>query len=185
MKKNPWQILHSKQVYKNPWIEVDEHEVINPSGNKGIYGVVKFVHYAIAIVPIDSNLHTYLVGQWRFPLNAYSWEVPEGGGNKLTDILESAKRELEEECGILADTWTLIQKLHLSNSATDEEAYIFIAENLHEGQAAPEETEQLEIRRLPFEDAYKMAINGEITDALSVIALMRAKIYLQEKGLIK
>lgn len=185
MNKNPWKTISGIEVYKNPWIVVEEHEVINPSGNSGIYGVVKFVHYAIAIVPIDSQLNTWLIGQWRYPLNAYSWEVPEGGGKKSLTPLESAQRELQEEAGLQAEKWTLIQKLHLSNSATDEEAFVFIAEDITVGEASPDETEELQVLHLPFEKAYSMVLDGEITDALSVASILRTRIYLQQKGLLK
>jgi 8-oxo-dGTP pyrophosphatase MutT (NUDIX family) len=111
-------------------------------------------------------------------LNQYSWEVPEGGGKKNVSPLESAQRELLEETGLIAKRWTMIQKLHLSNSATDEEAYIFIAQDLTEGQAEPEETEALQLRKLPFEEVYQMVLRQEITDALSVAAILRTKITL-------
>lgn len=185
MNKNPWQVIDKKLVYHNPWIEVEEHQVINPSHKPGIYGVVKFIHYAIAIVPLDEHLNTWLVGQWRYPLNAYSWEVPEGGGKKSHTPLESAQRELLEETGLSARQWTYLQKLHLSNSATDEEAYIFVAQELTMGNSSPEETEVLQLKQLPFEEALEMVLRGEITDALSVVALMRTRFYLSEKGLLK
>jgi 8-oxo-dGTP pyrophosphatase MutT (NUDIX family) len=178
MEENPWKEISSKSIYSNPWIEVEEHQVLNPVGKPGIYGVVRFVHYAIAIVPLDHNNNTWLVGQWRYPLNQYSWEVPEGGGKKNVSPLESAQRELLEETGLIAKRWTMIQKLHLSNSATDEEAYIFIAQDLTEGQAEPEETEALQLRKLPFEEVYQMVLRQEITDALSVAAILRTKITL-------
>ncbi len=178
MEKNPWQTLNTQIKYSNPWIEVDEHQVINPSGKQGIYGIVKFVHYAIAIIPLDQQYNTWLVGQWRYPLNSYSWEVPEGGGKKSTTPLESAQRELSEETGLTANTWTMVQKLFLSNSATDEEAYVFIAQDLTEGIPEPEETEVLQIKKLPFEEVYQMVLRNEITDALSVTAILRTKIFI-------
>ncbi len=183
MEENPWKTLSSKTVYRNPWIEVDEHQVLNPAGKPGIYGVVRFVNDAIAIVPLDEDNNTWLIGQWRFPLNQYSWEVPEGGGNKTRTPLESAKRELLEEAGLTANKWTMIQKLHLSNSATDEVAYIFIAQDLTIGKAEPEETEALQIKKLPFKEVYQMVLRNEITDALSIAAILRTNIFLEnQKG---
>ncbi|WP_443945725.1 NUDIX domain-containing protein [Pedobacter sp. AW1-32] len=145
--ENPWQILESEQIYKNNWINVTEHQVINPSGGKGIYGEVHFKNYAIGILPLDENQNTWLVGQYRFPLKAYSWEIPEGGGPLNQQPLDSAKRELLEETGMRAENWTEIQRMHLSNSVSDELAIIYIARNLSYGIAMPEETEQLTVKK--------------------------------------
>jgi ADP-ribose pyrophosphatase len=175
---NPWKILESREIYDNPWIGVTEHKVINPRGGKGIYGVVHFKNLAIGILPLDQDLNTYLVGQYRFPLGRYSWEIPEGGGRLGVDPLESAKRELLEETGLKAESWELIQEMDLSNSVSDEQAYIFLARDLSQHEAEPEETEELKIRKLPFEEAFQMVINGEITDSLSVAAILRTKIIL-------
>jgi hypothetical protein len=151
---NPWITIESHKIYENNWIGLTEHQVINPSGGKGIYGEVHFKNYAIGILPLDGELNTWLVGQYRFPLKAYSWEIPEGGGPLESD--------------------------HLSNSVSNELAIIYIAKGLSQGEAAPEETEELSIRKLPFEEAYQMVVNGQITDSMSVAALLRAKILLQE-----
>lgn len=175
---NPWKVLKSKEIYDNPWIKVTEHDVINPKGGKGIYGIVHFKNLAIGIVPLDDNLNTYLVGQFRFPLERYSWEIPEGGGKLGIDPLESARRELLEETGLKAGSWELIQRMDLSNSVSDEEAYIFLARNLTQHEAEPEETEELRIRKLPFEEAFRMVIEGEITDSLSVAAILKTKLIL-------
>lgn len=177
---NPWTISDSRRIYENNWISVTEHQVINPSGGQGIYGVVHLQHYAIGILPLDEEMHTWLVGQYRFPLNAYSWEIPEGGGPMQDTPLESAKRELREETGLLASDWTEIQRMHLSNSVTDELAVIFIARGLTMGTASPEETEELQLRRLPFEEAFQMAMDGRITDSMSVAALLKTKLLLSE-----
>ncbi|WP_316842752.1 NUDIX hydrolase [Pedobacter gandavensis] len=177
---NPWTILESRKVYENNWIGLTEHQVLNPSGGKGIYGEVHFKNYAIGILPLDDELNTWLVGQYRFPMKAYSWEIPEGGGPLDTDPLDSAKRELAEETGIIATQWEEIQRMHLSNSVSDELAIIYIARGLTMGEAEPEETEQLQIRKLPFESAYQMVLNGEITDSMSVAAILKTKIILQE-----
>src|ERR1041384_5055763 len=109
--QNPWQILSSKEVYDNKWIAVTEYDVINPNGGKGIYGKVHFKNLAIGILPLDDQLNTWLVGQYRFTIDQYSWEMPEGGGEMDTDPLESAKRELLEETGLKAKKWTLLANL--------------------------------------------------------------------------
>lgn len=177
-KKQPWQRLGKKTVYENKWIHVEEHDVINPSGNKGIYGVVQFKHYAIGIVPMDKDGNIYLVGQHRYPFDAYSWEIPEGGGQKNTAPLESAKRELLEETGLQADNWQLIAEMHLSNSVSDEVAFIYLATGLTQNDPEPEEDEDITIKKLPFSEAYAMMENGEIKDSLTVVALLKAKILL-------
>jgi ADP-ribose pyrophosphatase len=177
---NPWITIESHKIYENKWIGITEHQVINPSGGKGIYGEVHFKNYAIGILPLDDQLNTWLVGQYRFPLKAYSWEIPEGGGPLESDPLESAQRELMEETGLMATDWLEIQRMHLSNSVSNELAIIYIAKGLTEGASEPEETEQLSVRKLPFEEAYQMVINGEITDSMSVAAILKTKILLQE-----
>ncbi|KEQ29329.1 NUDIX domain-containing protein [Pedobacter antarcticus] len=178
--ENPWTTLESRLVYENNWIGLTEHQVINPSGGKGIYGQVSFKNLAIGILPVDDEMHTWLVGQYRYPLKAYSWEIPEGGGPLHLSPLDSAKRELQEETGLSADSWTEIQRLHLSNSVTDELAIVYLARGLTQGQAAPEDTEELVLRRLPLQEACTMAENGSITDSISVAALLKAKIMILE-----
>ncbi|WP_316822150.1 NUDIX hydrolase [Pedobacter gandavensis] len=177
---NPWTTLESRKVYENNWIGLTEHQVLNPSGGKGIYGEVHFKNYAIGILPLDDELNTWLIGQYRFPIKAYSWEIPEGGGALDSNPLDSAKRELAEETGIIATQWEEIQRMHLSNSVSDELAIIYIARGLTMGEAEPEETEQLQLRKLPFETAYQMVLSGEITDSMSVAAILKTKILLME-----
>ena len=149
--------------------------MINPGGGKGIYGKVHFKNLAIGIVVLDENYNTWLVGQYRYPLDQFSWEIPEGGGPLEDDPVKSAQRELLEETGITAKIWTEIQRMHLSNSVSDELAIIYLARDLRFGESDPEETEQLTIRKLPFAEAYEMVINGEITDSMSVAAILKVK----------
>lgn len=174
--KNPWQTLFEKRVYDNPWISLTEYQIINPGGGAGIYGKVHFKNLAIGIIVLDENFDTWLVGQYRYPLDQYSWEIPEGGGPLNEDPLRSAQRELLEETGITAKNWTEIQRLHLSNSVSDELAIIYLARDLSFGEPSPEETEQLIIRKLPFNEAFNMVMNGEITDSLSVAAIFKVKV---------
>jgi len=180
MEKNPWTILSEQAVYDNKWIGVTEYDVINPSGGKGIYGVVRFKSLAIGVIPLDEELNTWLVGQYRFPLNQYSWEIPEGGGDPAVAPVESAQRELLEETGLVAKEWTPIMEMHLSNSVSDEKAILFLARQLEQREPEPEETEQLVVRKVPFEEAYRMVMAGEITDSMSVAAILKVKILLNE-----
>lgn len=176
---NPWITKNICQVYDNPWIAVTHREVVNPAGGDGIYGVVHFKNLAIGIVPLDEEGNTWLVGQYRYTLGRYSWEIPEGGGPVGIPPLESAKRELLEETGIEAQVWTELLEMHLSNSVTDESGIAFVAQRLRFGTAHPEETEQLQVRRLPFSQAVEMVLAGEITDALSMAALLKANEWLR------
>jgi 8-oxo-dGTP pyrophosphatase MutT (NUDIX family) len=172
---NPWKTISQETAYENAWIRVEHHHVINPAGNPGIYGKVHYKNTAVSIVAVDSEGYTYLVGQYRYTLNAYSWEVPEGGCSIESgeSTLEAAKRELLEETGLDATQWTEIGKVYLSNSVSDERAVMYLAQNLSQHQACPEETEQLKIRKLPLKEAIEMAQNGQITDALSVLSLLK------------
>jgi 8-oxo-dGTP pyrophosphatase MutT (NUDIX family) len=171
--KNPWTFVNSKPIYDNAWIHVRQDDVINPSGNAGIYGVVSFKNIAIGIIPIDAEGNTWLVGQYRYPLHEYSWEIPMGGGKKELPILESAQRELQEETGLTAKKWTQILKIHTSNSVTDEVGYVFVAEDLTQGETAFEETEDLQIKKIPFKEVVKMVMNGEITDGISIAGILK------------
>ena len=153
-------------------MRVMDDEVINPSGGKNQYGYVHFKNRAVGIIPIDADGNVWLVGQDRYTLNAWSWELPMGGAPLSEDPLDAAKRELKEETGLSANKWTEVMRLHTTNSITDEEGIVYLAEELTEGAAEPEETEQLEVRKLPLEDAVDMVRKGEITDAISAAALL-------------
>ena len=172
--QNPWQTRGSREIYVNPWIRVREDHVIRADGQDGIYGVVEFQSYALGIVPVFANGDTLLVGQWRYPLGLYSWEIPEGGGSLAVPLLDSAQRELAEETGLTASIWTDLGPFHLSNSVTNETGQVFLAQDLTAGDAQPEGDEVLSVRRLPLAEAYAMAIDGRITDGVSIIGLARA-----------
>jgi 8-oxo-dGTP pyrophosphatase MutT (NUDIX family) len=171
--KNPWTTLSGEVKYDNPWINVTEYQVINPGGGRGIYGKVHFKNKAIGIVALDADMNTWLVGQFRYTLNEWSWEIPEGGGPFHQSPLEAAKRELQEETGLTAAKWSQILRLHTSNSVTDEEGFIFLAEDLTIGVTQLEETEaDMKVWKLSLNDALQMVADGEITDSLSVMGLL-------------
>jgi 8-oxo-dGTP pyrophosphatase MutT (NUDIX family) len=175
-KKGNWTELNRKEVYNNPWIKVTESEVLNPNGGKGIYGVVDFKNLAIGIIPLDEEGYTWIVGQERFPFEGkYTWEIIEGGGPLKDDPVDSAKRELLEEAGLKATKWQHIQNMDLSNSATTERAIIYVAQGLSQHEAQPEETEELQVRRIPFEELYQMVLSGEVVDSLSVVGVLKLK----------
>lgn len=182
--QNPWKTLKTEIVYDNNWITVFHNEVITPGNTNGIYGKVHFKNYAIGIVPVDDEGYTYLVGQYRYAIDTYSWEIPEGGGGVGNNKLDAARRELLEETGIIARKWELLSILHTSNSATDETAFIYLARDLVFSKMQPDATEQLQVKKIKLDDAVQMALDGKITDSMSVSALLKLGI-LKDKNKIK
>jgi ADP-ribose pyrophosphatase len=170
---NPWTTLDTKLVYDNPWLKITQSDVLNPNGNPGIYGVVHFKNLAIGVVPLDEDGNTWLVGQYRYPLNEYSWEIPEGGGKIGVNPLLSAQRELSEETGILANKWTKIQEFNTSNSCTDEHSILYLAQDLIFNQAHPDDDELLAIQKINICDLYQKVINSDIKDSLTVVAIYK------------
>ncbi|TVR77330.1 MAG: NUDIX hydrolase [Chitinophagaceae bacterium] len=180
--KNPWTLLDSSVHYDNNWIRLREDKVLNPAGKPGIYGVVMVKSVAVGVVPLDSDDNIYLVGQYRYPLNQYSWEIPEGGCPIGEDVLDAAKRELREETGIIAAKYTQLMDLHTSNCITDEKAIVFIAEDFQKvGEIEQEETEELQLKKVHFSKAFEMVMKGEITDAISVAAILKLHHLRQKK----
>ena len=176
---NPWTTLSGQQQYDNQWINVREDRVINPGGSEGIYGVVHFKTTAVGIIPVDDSRHTWLVGQFRYPHQEYSWEIPMGGASLEGDPLEGAIRELREETGLTAGNWKNLMKVHPSNSVSDETGFVFLATDLTQGDWEPEETEQLIVKRVSIEDAVQMTLTNEITDCISVAGLLRLHVAIQ------
>jgi 8-oxo-dGTP pyrophosphatase MutT (NUDIX family) len=169
----PW-IRRSRHVaYENPWVTVWHDEVDRPDGSPGIYGVVHFVASAVGVVVLDDDDRVLLVGQHRYTLDAYSWEIPEGGVPAGESPLDGARRELREETGVEANDWRELLRFHLSNSITDETGVLFAARALRHGQPDPDPTEELTIRWMPFDEAMAMIADGRITDALTIMALQR------------
>ncbi len=182
--ENPWTVHRSEEKYDNPWIRVVEHQVTNPAGGPGLYGVVEFKNLAVAVIPVDDEGFTWLVGQYRFPTGTYEWEIPEGGGRRDGDPAECARRELREETGLEAARLTPILEMQLSNSTTDERSVSFLATGLTLGPASPEDTEKLSVRRVPLDEAIAMAVRNEMRDCLSVASLLQLDALLR-RGLVE
>lgn len=174
-KIGPWTVKSATTVFNNPWISVVDHKIVHPNGEAGEYGVVRFKNVAVGVLPVDAEGRVPLVGQHRFPHDRYSWELPEGGGPAGADFLESAKRELAEETGLVAASWAEMIAFDISNSVTDERAVCFYAFDLSEGKAAPEPSEALTIKRVPFNVLSEMVMSGEITDSLTIVMALAAR----------
>ena len=174
MAAGPWTRRTRRVAYENPWITIWHDEVIRPDGEPGIYGVVHFANLAVGVLAIDDAGRVLLVGQHRYALDQYSWEIPEGGVPPGESPLDGARRELREETGVEAADWIEMSRSHLSNSVSDEEAVLFLATGLTHGEATPEGTESLALRWVPFDEVLAMTMDGRITDALTVLAVQRA-----------
>ena len=172
--ENPWRVTGISTPFSNAWLTIESSEVIHPDGKPGTYSVVRIRRLAVGVLPIDDEGYVHLVGQWRFPLGRYSWEMPEGGGEPGEDALECAKREMAEETGLSAGTYQQVLEMDLSNSLTDERAVLFLATNLTPGDAHPEGTEVLQRRRAHFSDVLTRVSDGRIRDAITVAAVLRA-----------
>ncbi|MBT8220714.1 MAG: NUDIX hydrolase [Bacteroidia bacterium] len=184
MKKNgSWTLISDQEIYDNPWIRLNHHEVIDPSGQPGIYGKIHFKNTAIGIIPIDEDGYTWIVGQHRYPLSVYSWEIPEGGGPLGQDTLNSAKRELQEETGIIAKEWQVILDCDMSNSVTDECGIVYVATKLTFDVQSLESSEDITVKKIPFRQLYKDALDGRIRDALSLMGIF--KLAILEPALIQ
>ncbi|MDG3443632.1 NUDIX domain-containing protein [Nitrospirillum amazonense] len=178
--QNPWTVLSRDLRYETPWLRVFHHEVLRPDGSPGIFGTVEFATVAVGVLPVAANGDTWLVGQWRFGAGRYSWEMVEGGiplaGPKAIGPLAGAAEELREEAGLRAGRWLEIQRMDMSNSVGNEHAHLYLAWDLTEVPVAPDETEQLTIRRLPLRAALDMALSGGILDAMTIAALLRVRL---------
>ncbi len=170
---NPWTRHSRRVVYDNPWIRVHHDEVTQPDGEPGVYGVVHFHGRAVGIVAVDDADRVLLVGQYRYTLDRYSWEIPEGGVPQAEELLDGARRELAEETGYTARRWRELVRVHTSNSVTDESGALYLATDLAAGEARPDGTEQLDLRWVPLDEALAMIDAGEITDAMSQVGLLR------------
>ena len=173
-----WKTHSVEQRYDNPWITVSHREVTAPTNKAGIYGHVHFKNKAIGIIPIDADGYTWLVGQARYTLQTYAWEIPEGGAPHGESVLAAAQRELQEETGVRAKRWTSLLKLHTSNSVTDEVAFAFVAQDLYAGKTAPDDTEELTLTRVHLQDAINMAMDGTISDGLAMASLLKVELLI-------
>lgn len=172
-KRARWQPRNARVIHSSPWIEVELSEPIAPTGCVAQYGMVRFRNRAMGMVPLHEDGTVTLVGQMRYAFDAWSWEIPEGGVPHHEDPMEGARRELREETGLEAASFVEILRLDLSNSVSDEVGIIYLATGLTPGETEWDETENLEIVRVPFKDVLEAVIKGQIRDSLTVAAVLR------------
>ena len=169
----PWRAGPPEPVTQNPWFAVESYDAVAPTGAPARYHVHRCRNLATGAVPLHADGTVTLVGQWRFPLGRYGWELPEGGAPHGEAPLEGCKRELREEAGLEAADWREILVLELSNASSDEVAHVYLATGLTPCPAAPEPTEELALARVPFAEALHAAVTGRVQDAITVAALLR------------
>ena len=169
---SPWSRISRTLAYENAWIQVFHDEVIRPDGKPGVYGVMHPRTHAVGVVALDDDDRVLLVGQYRYTLERYSWEIPEGGVPIGDDLLEGAHRELAEETGYRAKSWSELLRFSLSNSTTDETGALYLATDLIEGQAHPDETEDLALRWLAFDEALAQVRTGELFDSMTQMGIL-------------
>ncbi len=173
-RKSPWITLSSRIVASNPWFRLRKDQVVRPDGRRGEYNTV-LAPTAVGVVPCFDDGSILLVGQYRYSIGRFSWEIPEGGGKPGERPVQTARRELLEETGYTARTVRSLGIFHTSNCFTDETAYLYYARHLRAGESRPDGTEQISTRRVAFADAYRMAIDGRITDSITIVALFRMR----------
>lgn len=170
---DPYTVTGRRFVYDSPWIRIREDRFRHRRGAEGRYAVCGFHRTACGVLALDDQDRVVLVGQWRYPLEAYSWEIPEGGGDPSESPFEAIRRELAEETGLAAQVWEPLAFFHTSNSSTEEEAFLFLATGLSPaGGHHAEDDEELMLHREPFGDCLRRVLSGEITDSLTVVALL-------------
>jgi len=170
----PWRRLSRRVAYDNPWLQLLHDEVVRPDGSRGIYGVVHFRTQAVGVVAVGDDGRLLLVGQHRYTLDEYSWEIPEGGVDEGESPLEGARRELREETGHVAAGWRQLCRITVSNSVTDERGVIFLATGLRRaGEAEPEESEDLALAWVSLADVLARIDAGEIHDVITIAGVLR------------
>ena len=173
MPHNPWKTKASRVAYENAWIRVREDQVIRPDGEPGIYGVIE-IRPSVGVVAIDNSERVILVGQWRYSVNRYSWEVPRGGSHPgESDMLEVAKRELAEEAGVLAENWQVLGPVDVCNGVADDVQTLFLATKLRQTERRLDPEEEIQVEWRPFKEAIGMVMDGRITEVCSIAALLK------------
>lgn len=182
MNKNPWKTTSSRTVYQNNWISVREDEVIRPDGNPGIYGVI-FIRPSVGVLAINERDEVVLVGQWRYSVNRYSWELPRGGSHpgEETNMLEVARRELVEETGVKAARWEFLGTVDNGNGVAEDVQSLYLATGLTYAEMSLDPEEDITVKWMPFDEVVKMAMNGGITEVCSVAAIFKVALLRKQR----
>lgn len=182
--QNRWVTLDSEVKYENRWVRMRHDNVLRPDGSPGIYGVLEIRRPAVATLALTDDLKIVLVGQWRYTRNRPMWEIPLGASEESDgDFLTSAKRELEEEAGVVAKTWRPMGSLESCVGVTTEIAYLFLATNLIVADNAPDPEEHgMVVKWIPLETAYQQVMEGEITESSSVVLILKVAAMVRNPG---
>lgn len=178
MKRGPYEITSSKQIYKNPWITVREDEVIRPNGEKGMFGVVDYLSGAAIVALTDKN-EIFLVKEYAYAIDDYTISLPSGAVDEGESPLEAAKRELMEEAGVSAPEWTDLGLIHPFTMIIKGPQYLFLAKGATVTSGHEDECELLTI---PFTEAYQMVMDNKITHAGSCLAILKAREFLHQQS---
>jgi len=174
----PWTTLSQRTAYENAWIRVREDKFVRPDGEVGLYGVVE-IRPSIGVVAVNRNRETVLVGQYRYTLRRYTWEIPRGGSSEgETDMLAVAQRELREETGVQAARWESLGTVDVCNGVTTDVQHLFLAHDLTLTEPEPDPEEELSLRWVAFEEAVRMAMKGEIKEVCSVAAILKTSLLM-------
>ena len=175
---NPWKVISSKITYKNPWMRIREDKVITPLGKEGIYGLMESSD-SVMITVLNDNNELYLIRTFSYPAGSWNWELP-GGNTDGQDPIEASKRELEEETGILANTWQELAKTRVCNGFMTERMITFLAKDLSFTGAKEISSEQIDTAKfLSIEEVDAMIERGEINDGQSITGIHLAQKWLQ------
>jgi len=170
----PWRDAGSTTLFENPWMRLTRHDATAPTGHKADYVVMRPQNMSVGVLPLHADGTVTLVGQQRFALMNWSWEMPEGGAPFSEDPLEGARRELAEEAGLAAAQWRLAYRAEMTNSITDERAMAWLAWDFTEVPIAPDETEIIRVARVPFGDLLREIGRGSIRDMFTLATALRA-----------
>jgi ADP-ribose pyrophosphatase len=177
IKKGPWTLVSSKDVYSNPWIKVKEDNVIGPDGKDGIFGVVT-MKSGVSVLPIDNQNNVFLTREYHYAVERETIEAVSGGIDGSENKLEAAKRELKEETGIEAKEWMEMGVVDPFTTVINSPNYLFLAKNLTFSEANPEGTERIKVIKIPFKQAVDWVMQSLITHSATTTLILKVKNYL-------
>ena len=168
-----WERLSTRPIYQNKWISLREDVVALPDGGTTIYGVMT-CNECVGVLPFLDPQTVLLIKQYRYVAQRVTWEMPTGALHAGESIEEAARREMAEEIGYRPGKLTWVSTFHTSKSVVDETAHLFLGEELVEVELPPDDTEFIAVQPLPFDEVLRMVLRGEITDSMTIIAVLHA-----------